>query len=257
MRALLGVAVLVAGVTAGSADAASPRALLPNLVPLRTTALEVRCDPTEIAGDTPTPARCLRFETRAANAGSGPVELHNRADELAAARSVTQRIRYSDGSSRDADVGTYVFHAAHAHFHYSDFAVASLWRSDARGRRLDKAPVRRGHKAGFCLQDVYAYREAGPASYEAPAACYPVTVEDDGVTQVSGISPGWVDVYDLTVPHQYVEITGIPDGYYLLQIALDPEKRLRERTTKDNAVWQHIRLCGAKADLVGRTATCG
>lgn len=255
MRVPLVLALAASVIAAGPVDAARPDTLLPNLVPLRSQALEVRCDPTETL-DTPSPKRCLRFETRAANAGRGALELHHRATELAGQRSVTQRVFASDGSHRDVGAGTYTFHATHAHFHYADFAEASLWRSDDRGRRLGASPVRRGSKVGFCLQDVYSFRDGAPRTYEGPYACYPVTAADGEVAQVSGISPGWVDVYDLTVPHQYVEITGVPDGYYLLQITLDPDRRLRETTTKDNVVWMHVRLCGDKADLVGRTATC-
>lgn len=273
-RGALGIAVLLAAVIPGAAVAAPPRALLPNLVPLRTKALTVGgpasvgvnpaglvagCHPTEVANDSPTPARCLRFETHAANAGAGPLELHHRTNEIATSRSVVQRVYYSDRTYRDRTAGTYELHAAHAHFHYSDFAVTSLWRSNASARRLDRAPIRQGRKAGFCLQDVYPYRDAGASRYGVDAtSCYPDQVAATGqVSQVSGISPGWVDVYDLALPHQYVEISGVPDGYYLLQIEIDPERRLRESSTKDNSVWQLIRLCGDKADLVGRTGNCG
>jgi hypothetical protein len=273
-RAVLGVAVLLAGVPGAAAGAASgPRQLLPNLVALPTNAVYVGgpasyatnpsgdavvgCQPSEVANDTPTPQRCLRFETHAANTGRGALEMHYRADQLATTRGVVQRVYAADGTYRDADAGTYVLDPTHGHFHYTDFAVASLWRSDAKGRRLDRAPVRSGSKAGFCLEDVYPYRQGGTATYTAPRACYPTNVTTSGeVSQVNGVSPGWVDVYDMSIPHQYIEISGVADGYYLLRIAIDPEHRLREQTSADNAVWQRIRLCGDRADLVGRTFTC-
>ena len=269
---MLGAVSLLAGLTTGGADAAAPRPLLPNLVALPTAAVYVGgpasyatagrgvvvgCQPSEVAGDTPAPRRCLRFETHAANAGTGPLELHNRADEAATTRRVVQRVYNSDGTYRDSTAGTYVFHAAHAHFHYDAFAVASLWRADSRWRRLDRAPVREGRKAGFCLQDVYAFRAAGEPAYRESTSCYPTTVTPDrGLAQVSGVSPGWVDVYDMSLPHQYIEVSGVPDGPYLLRIELDPDHRLRERTTKDNAVWQRIRLCGDHVELVARSAAC-
>ena len=272
-RAALAVAVLLAGVAGSGAGAtAGPRQLLPNLVAMPTTAVYVGgpashttdaegapvlgCQPGEVANDTPTPQRCLRFETHAANTGAGALELHYRADQLATTRGVVQRIYASDGTYRDTAAGSYVLDPTHGHFHYTDFAVASLWRSDAKGRRLGAAPVRTGRKAGFCLEDVYAYRQSGPATYTAPRACYPTTVTAGEVSQVNGISPGWVDVYDMSIPHQYIEISDVPDGYYLLQISIDSERRLRETTTKDNAVWQRVRLCGDRVDLVGRTSTC-
>ncbi|MDT7570080.1 MAG: hypothetical protein QOE05_254, partial [Actinomycetota bacterium] len=247
--------------------------LLPNLVALRTKAVFVGgpqtygtdpdgdviagCHATELT-DTPTPLRCLRFDTNAANAGSGPLELHHHTNEAATTRRVMQRVFNADGTYRDVEAGTYELHVAHAHFHYNDFAVSSLWRSDAKGRRLDKVPVRQGQKAGFCLQDVYAFRSPAPAPrYTGPLSCYPTDVSPSAeISQVTGVSPGWVDVYDLSLPHQYIEVSGVPDGFYLLQIEIDPDHRLRETTTRDNSSWQLIRLCGDKVDLVGRTATC-
>ena len=271
---MLAFAGLATVAVAGAVDATPPREQLPNLVPLRPVTLMVggpttyvtgeeggpvfACQPSE-AADTPVPQRCLRFETHAANVGSGPLELRFRVDSYATTRSVVQRVYRADGTYRDSAAGTYVFHPAHAHFHYDDFAVAALWRSDAKGRRLDRNPVRQGSKIGFCVADEYAWKPgAPPAKYQTPGACYPNTVTQQGeASQVSGISPGWVDAYDVSVPHQYIEISGVPDGYYLLQMTIDPLHRLRESTTKDNVTWQRIRLCGDRVDIVGRTALCG
>lgn len=269
-RGCLAAGLLLAVSTARGDAVPKPRVLLPNLVALRSAALYVGgaapvndagdtvfpCQASEIAHDTPTPLRCLRFETRAANAGTGPLELHHRVDRLVADAQVTQRVYSSDGRHRDSDAGGFVLDPTHGHFHYEDFAVAHLWRSDARGRRLDRKPLREGRKAGFCLMDVYPYRTAGPRRYTDPQACYPTAASASGVAQVSGISPGWVDHYDVGVPHQYIEVSGVPDGWYLLQIVLDPLRRLREQTTADNAVWQRIRLCGDEVDLVGFTTRC-
>jgi hypothetical protein len=267
------VAVLAFGAAPPGAGAAAPRDLLPNLVPLasagfllagpgtayRNSAGEVvwGCHPSEVANDTPSPRRCLRFETRAANLGAGPFELHYRADEIATTRGVTQRVYASDGTYRDTAAGTYVLDPTHAHFHLTDFAVASLWRSTAGGARVGPAPLRTGRKAGFCLQDVYPYTSAAPAAvYTGPTSCYPTRVSGGTLAQVNGVSAGWVDVYDLSIPHQYIEVSGVPDGYYLLQISLDPAHRIRQSTRADDTVWQRIRLCGDRVDIVGRTSGC-
>ena len=272
LRGCLGAAVVLAAATAAGDVTAAPKALLPNLVPLRSQAILVggparaddrdptvlACHPHEVANDQPAPRRCLRFETHAANTGRGPLELRHRADELVAQSRVLQRVYRSDGTFQDGSAGSFVLDPAHGHFHYEDFAVAYLWRSDARGRKLGRTPIRRGSKAGFCLMDGYAYRAGPPARYSSPHACYPTHVGEGGeVAQVSGISPGWVDVYDVSVAHQYIEVSGVPDGYYLLQIVLDPHRRLRETTRVDNEVWHRVRLCGDDADLVGRTTNCG
>jgi hypothetical protein len=256
------------------ASATARHDLLPNLVALPSVSLFVGgpgsgyvsnddevvygCHPSEVANDTPTPQRCLRFQTMVANLGAGAFELHYRADEAATTRRVVQRVYANDGTYHDVPAGTYVVDPTHAHFHYEDFAVAALWRSDARGRRLGTAPLRTGRKAGFCLQDVYPYRTGGAKTYTGPTACYPARTDGGGaLSQVNGVSPGWVDVYDMAVPHQYIEISGVADGYYLLQISVDPMHRLRQTTRRDDTVWQRVRLCGDKAEIVGRASACG
>jgi len=37
------------------------------------------------------------------------------------------------------------------HYHYSNFANALLWKSDARGARLGAAAVAASHKVSFCM----------------------------------------------------------------------------------------------------------
>lgn len=260
---------LIGGPAAG---VARPVASLPNLVALPSPDLYVGtatshyvnsnsqvvwgCQPSEVGGDTPTPTRCLRFETLVANLGTGPLELRYRADQITSTRGVMQRIYASDGSYREFPAGSYVLHPAHAHFHFVDFAVAALWQADAGGRRRGAAPLRSGRKAGFCLEDVYQYRGSTEARYVPPYACYPNRAVGGEVSQVNGISVGWADVYDLATPGQYIEISGVPDGYYLLQITVDPDRRLREQRTADNVVWQRIRLCGDKAEVIGRATAC-
>lgn len=272
LRSASVAAALALTALAGPGDAGAVRPLLPNLVPLRamdvsvgaTSAIRERptagelagCQIAEIAHDNPSPKRCLRFETRSANTGAGPLEVRARADAAATDTRVVQRVYASDGTWVDRPAGGYVIDPTHGHFHYEEFAAAYLFRSDARGRKLDKKPYREGRKAGFCLMDIYTYRPAGPARYAPPQSCYPTTVTAVEVSQVSGISPGWVDFYDVATPHQYVEITGVPDGYYLLQIVIDPHNRLLEQSEKDNSVTHHIRLCGQYVDLVGETLRC-
>lgn len=272
LRVGLAWSALLAAANAPAASAARPLALLPNLVALPTVSLYVGgrtttyvdanndvvwgCQPGEVLSDVPAPVRCLRFETLVANFGDGALELRYRADQVASASSVAQRVYASDGSFRDVPAGSYVFHPSHAHFHYVDFAVAALWRSDSTGRRLESAPIRSGRKAGFCLADVYAYRGDTEPKYVPPYACYPNRVDGGGVSQVNGVSVDWVDVYDLATPGQYIEISGVPDGYYLLQITVDPDRRLHEQRTTDNVVWQRIRLCGDKAEILGRAKSC-
>jgi hypothetical protein len=208
--------------------------------------------------------RCLRFDTIVANFGSGPLELRLRADQAAGPRTVQQRVYRSDGTYADRVAGSYDVDPSHGHIHTAAaFATASLWASDRAGHRVGAKPLRTSAKNAFCLQDVIDYYRQSPAHYTgtstgtARTSCYPDNVEQSGeVTQVNGISVGWGDIYNTSVPSQYVEISGIADGYYLLRLEVDPEQKVRETTRRDNISWQRIRICGNAADLVGKTTTC-
>ncbi len=275
MRRLLALAPLLASALVAPAGAGGPgvRDLLPNLVAAKTRALYLGtpddyfvnganqvvhgCTPYEVANEAA--ARCLRFETIVVNRGSGPLEMRYRYDQAATSHGAMQRIYRSNGTYADRSAGSYEIEPAHAHVHYAYFALARLWRSTAKGKVVGKAALREGQKEGFCLEDMENHDEGReppiPPRYTWPTACYPV-VSGTEVSQVNGISVGWADIYGMALPHQYVEVSGVPDGYYLLQIVVNPVGKLRETTARDNSVWQRVRICGDRADLVGVTQRC-
>lgn len=224
------------------------------------------CEPHETAaalaaapGGTVTdwPMRCLRFDTMVVNIGTGRLELRYGGSGAVAQQKATQRMYRPDDSYVDRSAGYFFFDPAHQHFHYANFALASLWRSDVHGRRLGKAPLRTGRKDGFCLEDMGSYTNTAAAKrYTYPSACYPTYQSDGSVTQVNGISPGNYDTYDESLPNQSIVINGVPDGYYLLQIRVDPEHTLLVDKHSRLTTSQLIRLCGTTADLVGVTDNC-
>ncbi len=280
--ALVGSAVDPAVGGARSTKAA-PKTLLPQLVLVPTRDLYVGtsatppkmlanneilygCDPHETAAAieaSPSgavsswPLRCLRFDTMVVNIGSGRLELRYDGSGLVQQEKATQRVFRADGSFTDRQAGYFYFDPAHQHFHYANFAWASLWRATTRGKRIGKAPVRTGRKDGFCLEDMGPYtNDAATPRYTYPSACYPTTQPDGSITQVNGISPGNYDTYGEYLPNQSIVINGVPDGYYLLQITVDPGHTLLVDKRSRLMVTQLIRLCGTTADLVGVTNYC-
>lgn len=207
--------------------------------------------------------RCLRFDQPIANVGDGPFEVRFRLEEIGTTQTVEQRIYGSDGTWRDRKADTYAFHPTHAHFHYEEFAQARLWRSDAAGDRLGDAPIRTGEKNGFCMLDVelhwWAEQGDGPRTYTPPGGCVAANEIDPAQTKVAavnGISPGWVDVYFWYVPDQYIEISGVPDGYYLLETIADPMNTAVELDDANNRAFAHIQICGNSVQLVSESAPC-
>jgi hypothetical protein len=194
------------------------------------------------------------------NPGAGPLELRYTGAAVAStsAMRAVQRLYDSRGGYHDRQAGWFYFDPAHQHFHYRDFAVAALWRADRRGHRLGRSPIRTGRKDGFCLEEMDAYTaSAGASRYSYPQACYPTMQPDGTLTQVNGLSRGYLDVYDETLTDQSIEVTGVPDGYYLLAITVDPEHTLELAKSSQLTSWQLIQLCGDKAEPVGRADSCG
>ncbi len=204
--------------------------------------------------------RCLRFDQIIANTGEGPFELRYRMNGMGTEQNLIQRIYRTDGSFEDRLADTYEFHAAHAHFHYKNFAQSRLWRSNQSGTRLGSEPVVEGKKNGFCMIDVenVGFGKKGDAArtYYFPRCNAPTETEGSDVYMVNGISVGWADVYNWFLADQYLEVSGLEDGYYLLETVTDPAKTVEESNERDNVVSILIELCGDAVEVVGRDDSC-
>jgi hypothetical protein len=109
----------------------------------------------------------------------------------------------------------------HQHWHFEQFCEYNL---------LDASNniVATGHKVGFCLEDGHSWSPGAN-----PQPFYTCTYQ--------GIQAGWADVYtgstpDLPdgLPCQYIDITGVPPGNYVLQMIVNPDNVLPESNTANN-----------------------
>lgn len=192
---------------------------------------------------------CLRFDQVIANTGRAAAELRfplPLADPEPIVGPVAQRVFRSDGSFFERAAGTYELHDAHGHYHYSSFAQTRLWASDATGARLGSAPVRTGRKTSFCMVDVeidaFGDKGDGPRTYNAPDCLFPTEFDDSNAYIVQGITNGWSDIYEWYLPDQYIEVSGVPDGYYLLENCADPDGEIFETDETDNCAANLVRL---------------
>lgn len=243
--------------------------MLPNLVPFAPTSLfgpqtglvpsfgyGYPAPPVAIAGCLPDEiarknvSRCLRFETVVANQGPGAFELTFRIE--APQPGAYQVIYARDGSTRSRFAAPSEYHPTHHHFHLPGFYEARLWRAGS-GRASGSKPVAVGEKSGFCPED--GARESGGSDpryrclgdYRAGAA---------EVGQVVGISAGWSDAYRMHLPDQFIDIAGVDDGSYLLQITIDPAGHIREADEHDNDACVLISLEGENASIVSSRVEC-
>jgi hypothetical protein len=198
--------------------------------------------------------RCLRFDGIVANSGKGALELAYEIDTSEGLAAAYQRVFNSDGSFEDRFATTSEYHPTHLHFHVSDFYVARLWSSNARGRIRGTEPAARGDKNGFCPEDSDPIVES-----EDQRGHYSCFTEDErglSASQVVGISAGWVDIYSAYLPDQFVEISGVPDGYYALEIEIDPNDVFEEADEDNNTVCVVLKLEGDNATLLDPMRAC-
>jgi len=186
--------------------------------------------------------RCLRFDTSVANSGDGPFEVIYRA-ETSGETTAYQRIYSANGSSQSSKVTASEFHPTHLHFHIKDFYIARLWAAKPNGRPMGLEPVATSSKNGFCPEDTRTLSgEEEPEHYNCVA--YPLRTDSDGATPgtVVGISSGWMDTYPANLPDQFIDIKGIVDGAYVLQITIDPNDVFEESNEIDNTICTLIEI---------------
>lgn len=131
------------------------------------------------------------------------------------------------------------YHACHDHFHFKEYADYRLWQPEAylawdalRNADPDTpaadvlaahpelaAGLIKGEKAGFCIIDI---APAGPSLRHGP-----VVPDPDGkyfdCDANQGISVGWADTYDMTLDGQWIDVTGVAPGAYILEAEVNAE----------------------------------
>jgi hypothetical protein len=113
------------------------------------------------------------------------------------------------------DPNLFQFSSCHGHYHFQSYAAYRLLD-------LQMNEVATGHKQAFCLLDLL------PGPNGDPRPTYDCSYQ--------GISAGWADVYDAGLPCQWVDVTDLQPGDYLLEISLNAEHVLAEADYDNNLV---------------------
>lgn len=187
-----------------------------------------------------TEQRLLRFSTTIANVGAAPLELLGEVDGEAGLLRIRQRLTDESGVT-EQEVGTFVFDAAHGHWHVDGLVTTELWALGADG--APERLVASTGKTSFCLLDAKRL-DRGPVGSPAEPVfrfCLP---------DRQGLSAGWADRYDALLPGQALEVTGLPDGRYALRTVLDPDGLIADADTANNERIDYVELSGDSARLV-------
>jgi len=106
------------------------------------------------------------------------------------------------------------FDPCHNHYHYAGFAEYRL-------RDASSNIVVVGRKMGFCVEDDFAWDPNA-----SPNRRYDCDYQ--------GIQKGWADVYTGDLPCQWIDITGVPSGNYILEMETNPDRTIVESDYSNN-----------------------
>lgn len=250
---LVSASLALAGFGAIAASAPTPAvagggdpALLPDVI-VRPLA-EIRIQ--KAAG-----VKLLRFASIIGNQGAGVVELKPDSTARSAEndcdgdgdplndRKAFQRIfGDTDGDgvfTRGTDTvlskrfaGCSIFHVAHDHWHFEEFARYRLVKPKT------EAVMASSEKVSFCVRDSIRFDGGLPGS---PGFVHYGNCTQDSIT---GLSVGWADYYGSTLPGQELDIRGLADGRYCLRNEADPTDRLDESDEGNNGRSTLVRIRG-------------
>jgi hypothetical protein len=185
----------------------------------------------------------LGFASFAQNVGAGPLIVQGFRENLGQPTLAAEQIvRLANGNTVTVpDVGhfEYVVDPTHDHFHLLPFMRYELRRAS------NFSLVVTDHKTGFCLGDRYnvdpeTTQPGEPSGRVYNTNCGPGT--PDLLSLVEGISVGWGDNYEPWRDGQYIELTGLDAGRYVLVHRVNPSRRLQESSYANNASSLLIRL---------------
>ncbi|KAM7392968.1 hypothetical protein PAMA_007877 [Pampus argenteus] len=124
------------------------------------------------------------------------------------------------------------WHSCHRHYHSMDeFSHYDLL--DATTQHS----VAEGHKASFCLEDTSCDH-----GYYRRFAC---------TAHTQGLSPGCYDTYNADIDCQWIDITDVKPGNYVLKVSVNPSYQVPESDYTNNIVRCDVRYTGNYAYVSG------
>ena len=183
----------------------------------------------------------LGFASAVRNVGAGPliIDGHRQsgAEETMTAGQLIRRTAGPIESVRDVGRLRYTRSPDHQHWHLLHFDRYMLRRPNGRVAVRDR-------KSGFCLGDRYGVSDPALAA-KPPEPVYRSRcgLERPGLWGVrEGISVGYGDDYAANLEGQYLRLSGLRAGRYVLLHRVNEDRRLREASYANNSSSLVLRL---------------
>lgn len=173
----------------------------------------------------------LRFPTAVFNMGDGPMELRGHRVGSNKTMDSTQYIYNSKGGKTKQSLGTFAYYPPLHKWHVLNVAEYRLL--DENRQVVAETP-----KVSYFLED------DDPIDLKIPHAkkkrVYKFRASNDVNPNARnikmGISVGWSDTYEGALYGQWIDITGIAHGNYTLQVEVNPDHLLVEKSYDNNIV---------------------
>uniref|UniRef100_W5M8Q8 Lysyl oxidase homolog n=1 Tax=Lepisosteus oculatus TaxID=7918 RepID=W5M8Q8_LEPOC len=118
------------------------------------------------------------------------------------------------------------WHSCHQHYHSMDAFSNYDLLDVSTGRK-----VAEGHKASFCLEDTSC-----DPGFRRRYAC---------TAHTQGLGPGCYDTYNANIDCQWIDITDVPPGNYVLKVTVNPNFQVQETDFSNNVVRCDITYTGS------------
>jgi lysyl oxidase len=171
----------------------------------------------------------LGFRSAVSNVGDGPLIIEGHRPGAEVGTMVANQVVDRGGAPQQVISGVgqmrYVVNPDHRHWHLLGFDRYELRHNGERVAAV------RDRKTGFCLGDRYLESEHAIRSARAPQPMYTSRCglgEPRLLGVEEGISVGYGDNYAANLEGQYLRLTGLPAGRYVLVHQVNADRRLRE-----------------------------
>jgi hypothetical protein len=199
----------------------------------------------------------LVFLSAVDNVGRGPLVVSARRTDLEPEMSALQVVRRANGESTAYPLRLrvrFVVSETHRHWHVLGFERYEL-------RTLAGEALGDDRKTGFCLGDRYDTDAKTRIPGEPPRAVWVHNCgkdQPDRTRLIQGISPGFGDDYVPRLEGQFVDVTNLEAGRYVLVHRANPEGDIRESNYENNAasVLVALRRPAGKPPVAVVLATC-